>query len=356
MTAPKANLDRRYVAFECPMIGFIRPPCDAGAIQETPCFEVALSQWRKQLTLAATILGSSMAFIDGSVVNVALPEIEQALRADATTTQWIVNAYLLLLGSLVLIGGSAADLYGRRRIFLLGLLIFTVASVACGASPNFTALIASRAVQGFGAALLIPASLAMLGATFNEHERSRAIGIWAGAGALMSAVGPVLGGWLVDHVSWRAIFLLNVPLAIVAAGLALRFACESRDPHARQLDPIGATTAAIGLAAITWGVDAVPASGFHDKAVLAQLTAGAALLILFVALEARLGKQAMMPLSLYRSRNFSATNALTLLLYFALGGVIYYLPFGLIRLGGYSATQAGAALLPFARSWDLAHR
>ncbi|UQD69505.1 MFS transporter [Bradyrhizobium japonicum] len=193
MTAPKANLDRRYVAFECPMIGLIRPPCDAGAIQGTPCFEVALSQWRKQLTLAATILGSSMAFIDGSVVNVALPEIEQALRADATTTQWIVNAYLLLLGSLVLIGGSAADLYGRRRIFLLGLLIFTVASVACGASPNFTALIASRAVQGFGAALLIPASLAMLGATFNEHERSRAIVIWAGAGALMSAVGPVRG-------------------------------------------------------------------------------------------------------------------------------------------------------------------
>ncbi|MFQ3459621.1 MFS transporter [Bradyrhizobium sp. UFLA01-814] len=330
------------------MIGFIRPPCDAGAIQGTPCFEMALSQWRKRLTLAATILGSSMAFIDGSVVNVALPKIQQALRADATATQWIVNAYLLLLGSLVLVGGSAADLYGRRRIFVLGLMVFTAASIACGLSPNFTALIASRAVQGFGAALLIPASLAMLGATFDEHERSRAIGIWAGAGALMSALGPVLGGWLVDYVSWRAIFLINVPLAIVAAGLALCFACESRDPHARQLDLTGAATAAIGLAAITWSVDAIPASGFRDKAVLAQLAAGAVLLVLFVAVEARQPEQAMMPLSLYRSRNFSATNAQTLLLYFALGGAIYYLPFGLIRLGGYSATQAGAALLPFA--------
>lgn len=330
------------------MIGFVRPPCDAGAIQGIPCLGAAQSQLRKRLTLAATILGSSMAFIDGSVVNVALPKIQQALRADATATQWIVNAYLLLLGSFVLIGGSAADLYGRRRIFVLGLAVFTAASIACGLSPNFTVLIASRAVQGLGAALLVPASLAMLGATFEEHERSQAVGIWAGAGALMSAAGPVLGGWLVDQVSWRAIFLLNVPLAIVAAALALRFACESRDPHPRRLDFIGAATAAVGLAAITWSVDAVPASGFHDIAVLAQFAAGAALLVLFVVVEARQREQAMMPLSLYRSRNFSATNALTLLLYFALGGAIYFLPFALIRLGGYSATQAGAALLPFA--------
>jgi EmrB/QacA subfamily drug resistance transporter len=330
------------------MVGFMRPPCEAALIRATPVFPAALSQKRKRLTLAATILGSSMAFIDGSVVNIALPAIQQALHADAASTQWIVNAYLLLLGALVLVGGSAADLYGRRRIFLLGVAVFTTASVACGLSPDITVLVFSRAVQGFGAALLTPASLAMLGATFDEHERSHAIGIWAGVGALTSAAGPVLGGWLVDHISWRAIFLLNVPLAIAAAGLAAGFACESRDDKANPLDWRGAIAIAIGLAAITWGLGAIPASGFHDKAVPGALGAGAAFLALFVAIEARLGERAMMPLSLFRSRNFSATNALTLSLYFALGGALYYLPFGLIRLGGYSATQAGAALLPFA--------
>ncbi len=330
------------------MVGFTRPPCDAGIIRATPAFPAALSQKRKRLTLAATILGSSMAFIDGSVVNIALPAIQQALHADAASTQWIVNAYLLLLGALVLVGGSAADLYGRRRIFLLGIAVFALASIACGLSPDITVLVISRAVQGLGAALLTPASLAMLGATFDQHERSHAIGIWAGVGALTAAAGPVLGGWLVDQVSWRAIFLLNVPLAVAAAGLALFFACESRDDRAKRLDWIGAATVAIGLAAITFALSAIPASGFHDNTVLAALAVGAAFLISFVAVEARSGEQAMMPLSLYRSRNFSAANALTLLLYFALGGAMYYLPFALIRLGGYSATQAGAALLPFA--------
>jgi len=330
------------------MVGFTRPPCDAGIIRATTAVPAALSRRRKQLTLAATILGSSMAFIDGSVVNIALPAIQQALHADAASTQWIVNAYLLLLGALVLVGGSAADLYGRRRIFLLGIAIFTAASIACGLSPDITVLIISRAVQGLGAALLTPASLAMLGATFDEHERSHAIGIWAGVGALTAAAGPVLGGWLVDQVSWRAIFLLNVPLAVAAAGLAVGFACESRDDNAKPLDWKGVVAVAIGLAAITWGLGAVPASGFRDKSVLGALGAGTAFLVAFVAIEARSRERAMMPLSLYRSRNFSGTNALTLLLYFALGGTLYFLPFGLIRLGGYSATQAGAALLPFA--------
>ena len=330
------------------MLGFIRPPCDAGVIEATPAFESALSRRRKWLTLVATIVGSSMALLDGSVVNIALPAIQQVLHADAAATRWIVSAYLLLLGAFVLIGGSAADLYGRRRIFVLGIAVFTAASIACAFSPNIAVLIVSRAVQGFGAALLMPASLAMLGATFDEAERNRAIGIWAGAGALMMAAGPLLGGWLVDQVSWRAIFLLNVPLAIAATGLALRFGCESCDPHANQLDRSGAATVVLGLAAITWGLNEIPASGFRDKTVLAALGAGTAFLMSFVVIEARLHRQAMMPLSLYRSRNFSATNALTLLLYFALGGALYYLPFGLIRLGGYSATQAGAALLPFA--------
>jgi EmrB/QacA subfamily drug resistance transporter len=330
------------------MFGVTRPPGDAGVIRATPAFPVALSQRRKRLTLAATILGSSMAFIDGSVVNIALPAIQQALHANAASTQWIVNAYLLLLGALVLVGGAAADLYGRRRIFLTGIAVFTAASVACGLAPNVEVLILSRAVQGLGAALLTPASLAMLGATFDLHERSRAIGIWAGAGALTAAAGPVLGGWLVDHVSWRAIFLLNVPLALAAAGLAIFFACESNDPRAKRLDWKGATAVAVGLAAITWGLGAIPASGFHDKTVLGALGLGAVLLVSFLAIEARSREHAMMPLALYRSRNFSGTNVLTLLLYFALGGSLYFLPFGLIRLGFYSATQAGAALLPFA--------
>src|SRR6202171_4732533 len=253
------------------MVGFTPPPCDAGIIRATPAFPVALSQRRKRLTLAATILGSSMALIDGSVVNIALPEIQQALHADAASTQWIVNAYLLLLGALVLVGGSAADLYGRRRIFLLGTAVFTTASIACGLAPNITLLVVSRAVQGLGAALLTPASLAMLGATFDQHERSHAIGIWAGVGALTAAAGPVLGGALVDQVSWRAIFLLNVPLAIAAAGLAIFFARESRDQKAKPLDWKGAVAVALGLAAITWGLGAIPASGFDDKAVLGAL-------------------------------------------------------------------------------------
>ncbi len=256
------------------MVGFIRPPCDAGVIRATPVFHAALSQRRKRLTLAATVLGSSMAFVDGSVVNIALPAMQHALHANAALTQWIVNAYLLLLGATVLVGGAAADLYGRRRIFLLGIAVFTIASVACGLSPDIAALVVSRAVQGVGAALLAPASLAMLGATFNEHERSRAIGIWAGVGALTSAVGPVLGGWLVDQVSWRAIFLLNIPLAIVAAGLAAGFACESRDDNAKSLDWAGSATVAAGLAAITWGLSAIPASGFYDKTVLGALGLG----------------------------------------------------------------------------------
>jgi EmrB/QacA subfamily drug resistance transporter len=329
------------------MVGFLQPPCEAGVITATPVFDAALSQRRKRLTLAATIVGSSMAFIDGSVVNIALPAMQHALNATVASTQWIVNAYLLLLGALVLVGGAAADLYGRRRIFLIGLAVFTAASIACGLVPNVSALIASRAIQGVGAALLVPASLAMLGATFDEHERSRAIGIWAGVAALTSAIGPVLGGWLVDAVSWRAIFLLNVPLAVVAGELAASFACESRDDNAKALDWAGAAMVGAGLAAITWGLSAIPASGFYDKTVLGALGSGFVFLVLFLAIEARSGQRAMMPLSLYRSRDFSAANALTLLLYFALGGALYYLPFGLIRLGIYSATQAGAALLPF---------
>jgi EmrB/QacA subfamily drug resistance transporter len=325
-----------------------RSPCDIGVIRSTRTETSTLSSRQKRLTLAATILGSSMAFIDSSVVNVGLPAIQSALDADAAATSWVVNAYLLLLGAFVLVGGSAADIYGRRRIFLAGIAVFTAASIACGLAPNITVLIASRAVQGFGAALLTPASLAMLGAAFPDNERSRAIGLWAGFGALTAAAGPVLGGWLVDQVSWRAIFLLNVPLAIASGTLAVLFACESRDPESKTIDWKGAAMIVLSLACITWALGAIAKFGFADVTVLGASGVGIAAFLGFIAVEARDPTRAMMPLVLFRSRNFSGANGLTLLLYFALGGTLYFLPFGLIRLGEYTATQAGAALLPLA--------
>lgn len=306
-----------------------------------------LSRGRKRLVLAATVLGSSLAFIDGSVVGVALPAMQQDLGIGAAGAQWIVNAYLLMLGALVLIGGSAADRFGRRAVFVAGVALFTAASVACALAPNGSALIGARAVQGVGAALLTPASLAVLGSCFPADERARAFGAWAGFGALTSALGPVLGGWLTDAVSWRAIFWITLPVAVLAAGLALRFVPESRDETAGRLDAVGAVLAACGLATVTWGLIAGPDRGFADVTVLAALAGGAALLAAFLWSQA-VRLDPMMPLSLYRSRAFSGTNLLTLLLYFALSGVLFFLPYQLIRVHGLSATGAGAALAPFA--------
>jgi EmrB/QacA subfamily drug resistance transporter len=328
------------------MLSAVRSHCDEAQIRTTSASSAAISGLRKRMTLVTTILGSSMAFIDASVVNVALPTIQRDLGADAAATQWSANAYLLMLGAFVLIGGSAADHYGRRRVFVSGVIVFALASVACGLASSATALIVSRAAQGCGAALLTPASLAMLGAAFGAGERNRAIGLWAGFGALTSAVGPVLGGWLVDHVSWRAIFLINVPLAAGAVLFATLFACETRDPHQSRLDWLGAGSIAISLAAFAWALGEIPASGISDMRVMAGLLFGLCALAAFLFVEAKAGDDAMMPLSLFRSRSFSGANALTLLLYFALGGLLYFMPFGLIRIGGYTATQSGAALLP----------
>ncbi len=327
------------------MIGTAHPPCDRAVIAASRADAVPDARIR-HLTLAATILGSSMAFIDGSVVNVALPAMVRALGAGATASAWIVNAYLLLLGSLVLTGGALADRYGRKRIFVIGVAVFTLASVACGLAPSVWLLVAARGLQGAGAALLTPASLALLGAAYPPEARGKAIGAWAGFGALTTAAGPVLGGWLVDAVSWRAIFLINVPLA-GAALLLVRAARESRDPRDQPLDWGGVASVVGGLALLTWAVGAAPKAAWQGWP-LAGLVAGVGLLGLFVWLEAKRGDAAMMPLALFRVRAFAATNALTLLLYFALGGALYFLPFGMIRLGGMSATAAGAALLPFA--------
>jgi EmrB/QacA subfamily drug resistance transporter len=326
-----------------PMAGPHHPPSYEGAVRACPVPDAPAP--RKRLALAATVLGSSMAFIDGSVVNVALPAMRIALKADAAQVQWIVNAYLLLLGALVLIGGSAGDRYGRRKVFVLGVVLFGVASLGCALAPDAAWLIAARAMQGVAAALLVPASLAILGATFSDKERGGAIGAWAGFGAVTTAIGPVLGGWLVDHVSWRAIFLINLPLAVATVWLALAAVRESRDPEVEHLDWLGAVLAATGLGAVTWGLTAVGERGWTSVAVWAALALGAALLAGFVVSQAR-EKHPMMPLSLYRSRTFSGANLLTLALYFGLTGALFFLPFELIARHGYSAAKAGATLLP----------
>ncbi|MGA9917315.1 MAG: MFS transporter [Paraburkholderia sp.] len=332
-------------------------PCDALAIRAQPAsFDHPCR--RKKLALAATILGSSMAFIDGSVVNVALPSIQTELGASVAAIQWVVNAYLLFLGSLVLVGGSLGDKLGRRTVFIAGIGLFTLASIGCGLAPGVGALIATRAAQGIGAALLVPSSLSIIGAVFDDKERGKAIGTWAGVGAITSAVGPVAGGWLVDAFSWRAIFFLNVPIACATIALAIIAVPDSRqedipsnpDPALAghtlpRLDWPGAAAAAVGLGALTYGLTRASAHGFGDRWVLASVLGGLLVLTGFVALEAKT-RNPMMPLDVFRSRDFVGANLVTLLLYFGLGGALFFLPFTLIRAYGYSATEAGAALLP----------
>jgi EmrB/QacA subfamily drug resistance transporter len=305
--------------------------------------------------LAATILGSSMAFIDGSVVSVALPAMQANLAAPMSEAQWIANAYMLLLGALILIGGASGDRFGRRRIFVIGVLVFTAASVACGFAPNSAALIAARAVQGVGAALLVPNSLAIISAAFPEKERGRAIGTWAGASALTTALGPVLGGWLTDTWSWRAIFFINVPVAAVAITLMLWHMPESRDRDTQRIDWLGAALAVVGLACLTYGLTLASDADWADPKVLAAVIAGAAVLLGFIWFEGR-ARAPMMPLQLFRSPDFSGANAITLLLYFALSGAMFFIPFNLIRIQGYPAMLAGAAFLPLSLIMGLLSR
>ena len=322
-----------------------RPPCDEGVIRASralaPCTR-ASAPW----VLAATIIGSAMAFIDGTVVNVALPQIQERLGATAVDAQWIVAAYALFLAALILVGGSLGDHYGRRRIFLVGVGIFTVASVACALALSPGQLIAARAVQGVGGALLVPGSLAIIGASFREENRGKAIGTWSGFSGITTAIGPVVGGYLVDNVSWRAAFLLNVPLAIAVILIALRYVPESRDPDARRLDIPGAILATVGLGAIVYGLIEFSLAGFASATVMVSLLFGALALVGFVVRERRT-QDPMLPLTLFRSRNFSGANLLTLLLYAGLGGALYFLPFALIQVHGYSATAAGSSFLPF---------
>src|SRR4029079_7751682 len=297
--------------------------------------------------LAATILASSMAFIDGTGVNVALPFLQTDLNATAIGIQWVVEAYALFLSALLLVGGSLGDQYGRRRIFNLGVVIFAIASALCGMAANIEQLIAARAVQGVGGALLVPGSLALISSSFNEKERGKAIGTWSGFSAMTTAIGPVLGGWLVEHWSWRAAFFLNLPLAVAVLAISLWKVPESREKeHHGPLDWPGAALATIALGGVIYGLIESPRLGFSNPVVLLTLIGGTVSLVLFVYNEAR-AKNPMVPLQLFRDRNFSGANILTLFLYAALSGTLFFFTLNLIQIQHYSATAAGASLLPF---------
>lgn len=300
------------------------------------------------LILATTILASGLAFVDGSVVNVGLPTIEASLHAEAADLQWVVNAYLLPSSALLLFGGAAGDRFGRRRLLVLGILLFAASSLLCALAPTLSWLLIGRVLQGMGAALLLPNSLAILGESFTGEARGRAIGVWAAAGAMMGAAGPVFGGWLIDLIGWRPIFLINLPLALAAIALALVFIHAPRaDSAKKSLDVAGSILAAVALGTLVWGltIGSGP-TGWTSGAVVA-VALGSALLVAFILLEGRRGDHAMMPLTLFSSATFVGLSLLTLLLYGALGGLLVLLPYLLIQSAQYSATAAGAAMLPF---------
>ncbi|HEX6799934.1 MAG TPA: MFS transporter [Ktedonobacterales bacterium] len=333
------------------MAHVLKPPCAEESIRampaNAPCTRDA-APW----VLFATILGSSLGFIDGTVVNVALPTIQRDFGATASSVQWVIEAYSLFLSALILVGGSLGDRLGRRRVFIAGIVIFTAASVACGLAPNLLVLNLARAAQGIGGALLVPGSLAIISASFDDARRGAAIGTWAAFTTITSAVGPVLGGWLVQTLSWRWVFFINVPLAAITLAATFLRVPESRDEAITgRLDIAGAGLVTLGLGALVFGLIESSARGLGAPLVVVAIVVGLAALAAFVWVEARAeapgsGVAPMVPLRLFRSRTFSGTNLLTLLLYGALGGAFYFVPFNLQQVQGYSPAEAGAALLP----------
>lgn len=328
------------------MANIIRSPCDEAVILSrrpvTRCTKVQ-GRW----ILAATILASSMAFIDGTVVNVALPFLQKNLNATSIGVQWVVEAYSLFLAALLLVGGSLGDRYGRKRIFVVGVTLFALASAGCGLAANIDQLIIARAVQGVGGALLVPGSLAIISASFDAEHRGRAIGTWSGFSAITAAIGPVLGGWLIEHISWRAVFFLNVPIALMVIAISLWRVPESRDTkETGPLDWLGAMLATIGLGGLVYGLIESSRAGFLTSSVAGSLLIGVVALAIFLFVESR-ARNSMLPLRLFRSRDFAGANLLTLLLYAALGGALFFFPLNLIQVQGYAATAAGAAFLPF---------
>jgi EmrB/QacA subfamily drug resistance transporter len=300
---------------------------------------------RGRWVVAASVVGSGVAFLDGTVVNAALPAISRDLHADLGDLQWVLTGYLLTLGSLLVLGGSLGDRYGRRRIFQLGLIGFAATSVLCAIAPDTGSLIAARCVQGVAAALLVPNSLAMVSASFHVTDRGRAIGAWAGLGGIATAVGPFLGGWLIDSVSWRWVFVINVPIAAVAFAIAARHVPESRDEHAAaHLDLVGSALLTLGLAGVVYALIEGPGNGWSTLAVGCGVV-GALALVAFGVVEARRAHP-MVPLGIFRSRQFSGANGVTFVVYAAIGAVTFLLVVHLQTDLGYSALEAGASLLP----------
>ncbi|WP_431276561.1 MFS transporter [Variovorax ureilyticus] len=323
-----------------------KPPGDEALIRHG-CRTVDCAPAARPWVLAAAIIGSSMAFIDGTVVNVALPAIQADLHATAFQAQWVVESYALFLAALLLVGGALGDRFGRRRIFATGVALFAIASVACALARDVHQLILSRAVQGIGGAMLVPGSLALISASFPEKERGRAIGTWSGFSGITAAIGPVLGGFLVDRYSWVWAFLVNVPMAVAVLLIVWRHVPESRGGGASTgLDGWGAGLATLALGGVVYAFVEAPTQGWISRTVLFALVAGIAAGIAFIVVELRV-RSPMLPLSLMRIGNFGGANLLTLLLYAALGGGLYFFPLNLIQVQGYSATAAGAALLPF---------
>ena len=294
----------------------------------------------------ACILASSLSFVEGSVLNVALPAIRGSYGAGAQDVQWVVNAYLLPLSALLLLGGALGDQFGRRRLLVIGTAIFAATSLVCALAPSLPVLLAARAAQGIGAALLLPNSLALLNAAFEGEKRGRAVGIWAASGAAMAAVAPLIGGWLVGTVGWPAIFYINLPLALGAILLALRFVTESREDGAGRTDYAGALLATAGLGGLTYGLTLWSATRKFSTPATVALVLGAVLLAGFLWAERTRGKRAMMPIELFKNRCFSGLNLLTFLLYGAFGAAMLLIPYVLISSGGYSPVEAGLAMLP----------
>lgn len=301
----------------------------------------------RRLVLGATILGSAMAFIDGSVISIIAPAIQQGFNTDLTHLQWVSNAYTLLLGALILVGGGLGDRLGRRRIFILGVAVFAAASLACALAPTVQALIAARAVQGVGAALLVPQSLAIISACFPKEVRGRAIGTWAAASAVTTALGPPLGGFLVDLVSWRAAFWINLPLAAGTIALAWNAVPDNAaDETGRPVDWTGAVLAVLGFGALTYALTSGIETGANPAMLIGAGLAGLALIAVFVLWERR-AAEPLMPPDLFRSPMFTGTNLVTVFLYGALSAVLFLMPFDLIVRRGFSATEVGIIMLPF---------
>ncbi len=301
-----------------------------------------------RLVLAATILGSSMAFIDGTVVNVALPALQNAFQASLADVQWVVESYALMLAALLLVGGSLGDMLGRRKVYVCGVAIFAAASAWCGLAYSIDALIWARSVQGVGAALLVPGSLAIITASFPEETRGRAIGTWSGFSAITAAIGPVIGGWLIEHSTWRAVFFLNLPIALAVILLSMKVPESQNEKASHHLDWPGALLVTLGLGGITFALIEWPGHhhGPFSHLVAASAVAGVLALAGFVVVEAR-SRAPMVSFSLFRSHNFAGANLLTLFLYAAMGGLWFFFPMDLIQVQHYTGTEAGAAFLPF---------